>query len=180
MASGHVYIATSLDGFVARADHTLDWLMKQPTAGEEHGYDAFMASVDGLVMGRGSYQTVLGFDAWPYSKPVVVMSRTLDQSRVPDELQNKVRITDLKPVEVMKDLSSRGWARAYVDGGRVVQSFLREGLIEDLVITTVPILLGEGVRLFGPLDGDVDLELLGSKAFPSGLVQNHYRVVTLA
>ena len=176
MTSGHVYIATSLDGFIARNNHQLDWLMKQPTQGEEHGYEAFMASVDGLVMGRGSYENLLTFGQWPYEKPVVVMSKTLSAADIPPALEGKVRLVDLDPPALMASLDEQGWSRAYVDGGRVVQSFIRCGLIEDLVLTTVPILIGEGLPLFGAIDGDIDLELIDTTAFKSGLVQTRYRI----
>ncbi|UCH24950.1 MAG: dihydrofolate reductase family protein [Trueperaceae bacterium] len=175
--SGHVYIAVSLDGFVARSDRTIDWLTKQETEGEEHGYAAFVESMDGIVMGRGSFETVLGFGGnWPYQKPVVVMSGTLTAGDVPDELIGRVRLSDLDPVEQMRALRREGWRRAYVDGGGLVQAFVRLGLIEDFVLTTIPILIGDGIRLFGELDGDLDLELLGVTPYPSGLVQSHYRV----
>lgn len=176
MTTGHVFIATSLDGFVARKDHQLDWLMKQNTDGEDHGYDDFMAGVDGLVMGRGSYETVLAFGEWPYSKPVVVMSKTLSPSGIPAELADKVRLTELEPPELIQSLQEDGWRRAYVDGGKVVQSFIRCGLIEDFILTTVPILIGDGQRLFGAIDADIDLELISSKSFRSGLLQTRYRV----
>ena len=97
MTTGHVFIAMSLDGFVARADHQLDWLMKQNTEGEDHGFDAFMDGVDGLVVGRASYETVLTFGEWPYSKPVIVMSRSLLQGDVPAALAGKVEVSALEP-----------------------------------------------------------------------------------
>lgn len=177
MTTGHVFIATSLDGFVARKDHQLDWLMKQNPDGEDHGYDDFTASVDGIVMGRGSYQNVLSFGDWPYSKPVVVMSKTLAQSDIPSELADKVCMTDLDPPELMQSLQKDGWSRAYIDGGKVVQSFVKCGLIEDFVLTIVPILIGDGRRLFGKVAGDIDLELIGVKYFKSGMVQTRYRVI---
>lgn len=176
MTSGHVYIATSLDGFVARKNHQLDWLMKHETPGEDLGYDAFMASVDGLVMGRGSYETVLGFGQWPYEKPVVVMSKTLSAADLPPELEGKVRFSELDPPELMQSLEAQGWSRAYIDGGKLVQSFIRCGLIEDVILTTIPILIGEGLPLFGPVESDIDLELLSSTPFKCGFVQTHYRV----
>jgi dihydrofolate reductase len=94
--TGHVFIATSLDGFVARntdnPETKLDWLMKQDTVGEDHGYDDFIESVDGLVMGRGSFETLLGFEGWPYGKPVIVVSQSLTKSDIPDELSDKVEL----------------------------------------------------------------------------------------
>jgi dihydrofolate reductase len=178
MTTGHVYIATSLDGFVAGKDHDLEWLMKFPTEGEDHGFDEFMASVDGLVMGRGSFHTVLGFGGdWPYPKPVVVMSKTMSDEDIPEGLRDKVRLTRLEPAELMAELDEEGWSRAYIDGGKVVQSFIRAGLIEDFHLTLAPVLLGEGHRLFGETEGKVELEHLGSKSFPSGLLEARYRVV---
>ncbi len=177
MITGHVFIAISLDGFVARKRGDLDWLTKQPTDGEDHGYDAFMASVDGLVMGRVSFQAVLTFGQWPYEKPVVVMSHTLSQDDVPPEIRDRVTVTRLGPAEVMKMLDGQGWRRVYVDGGKVVQSFLRNGLIEEMTLTRIPVLIGEGLPLFGALDHDVDCEHLDTRTFPSGLVTSRYRIL---
>jgi dihydrofolate reductase len=180
MTTGHVFIATSLDGFVSGTNRRLDWLMKQNTAGEQHGYEAFIESMDGIVMGRGSFETVLTFGAWPYNKQVIVMSQTLTDADLPVELAGKVRLTTLTPAALMDSLRDEGWKRAYVDGGLLVQSFLRCGLIEDLHLTIVPVLIGDGVRLFGPIEADVDLELTHSKSFKSGLVQHRYRVLPSA
>ena len=177
MTTGHVFIATSLDGFVARKDHDLDWLMRQDTTGEDHGYEAFMAGVDGLIMGSNSFRKVLSFEPWPYEKPVVVMSQRLTPAEVPEALGDRVRLSREQPAALMASLAQEGWRRAYVDGGQVIQSFLRAGLIEDMILTVVPVLIGEGLRLFGPLDQDQSLKLLASKSFPSGLVRNHYQVV---
>ena len=169
-------MAVSLDGFVARRDHRIDWLTKQETKDEDLGYEAFIENIDGLVMGRGSYENVLTFGDWPYTKPVVVMSKTLEESSLPAELKDKVQLTKLDPSELMESLQSQGWSRVYVDGGKVVQSFIRCGLIEDLVLTTIPILIGDGLRLFGDIEGDIDLQMIDSKSFDCGLVQTHYRI----
>lgn len=177
MTIGHVFIATSLDGFVARKDHSLDWLMKQNIGGEDQGYNNFIASVDGLVMGRGSFQKVLTFDKWPYEKPVVVMSNSLTQNDIPKDLNDKVRVTALEPRELMESLESEGWKHAYVDGGKIIHSFIKAGLIEDIILTFIPILIGDGIRLFGEINTDIDLTLLKSRHFKSGLVQNHYRLL---
>ena len=173
---GHVYIAASLDGYIARPDGDLDWLMKHPTKGEDFGYDAFIDSVDGLVMGRRSYEKVLSFGGWAYTKPVVVLSRTLSQADVPAHLENKVRISDLTPHEIMHTLFEEGWRNAYVDGGKLIQSFLRSGLIHDVMLTHVPILLGSGIPLFGMLEHDVDLNHIKTNSYPSGLVHSKYTV----
>ena len=172
-----MFMAMSLDGFVARKDFGLDWLMKQKTDGEDHGNEAFMASVDGLVMGSGSFRTLLTFDAWPYEKPVVVLSGTMKSTDIPEKLRDRVSVSALAPRQLMASLSEQGWTRAYIDGGKIIQSFMREGLIADMTVTVVPILIGEGKRMFGPLDADIDLHLLESKSFPSGLVTSRYEVL---
>ena len=178
MITGHVFIATSMDGFIAREDGGIDWLPLVPEPGEDWGYDRFMDSVDGLVVGRHSFETVLSFGEWPYPKPAVVMSRTLDGSQIREELKGKLEITDASPEMLMQRLAARGWKRVYVDGGQLIQSFLRAGLISDLIITKVPVLLGKGRPLFGPLEQDIKLSHVETHAYPSGLVQSHYAVVT--
>lgn len=177
MATGHVFMAMSLDGFVAREDSGLDWLMKQKTDGEDHGYTDFMASVDGLVMGSGSFRTVQAFASWPYEKPVIVLSKTMNQDDIPDHLRDKVTVNRREPREVMQGLTELGWKRAYIDGGKIIQSFLREGLIHDMTVTIVPILIGQGKRMFGTLQADVDLRLLTTQSFASGLVTSKYQVL---
>ena len=176
MPTGHIMMAMSLDGFVARPDHRLDWLEKQPTTDEDHGFVAFQDSVDVIVMGSGSYRTVLGFGAWPYAKPVVVLSRTMKADDIPDDLRDKVEVSDVVPDELMTSFNARGFNRVYVDGGAIIRSFLKAGLVEDMRITLVPILIGEGIRIFGETEGDIDLELVSVNSFPSGLVDLDYRL----
>ena len=176
MLTGHVFIATSLDGFIARPDGSLDWLMAIGAEGEDHGFDAMMASVDGLIMGRGTFEQVLAFDAWPYTKPVVVLSRTLNQGDIPDALIEKVTLSTLAPTDLMAELSGKGWNRAYVDGGKVIQSFLAEGLIADMIVTRAPVLIGEGLPLFGVIPKDIPLRHIETRSFPSGLVSSRYEV----
>ncbi len=178
--SGHVYMAMSLDGFVAREDFGLDWLMKQNTGGEAHSHEAFMDSVDGVVMGSGSFRTALNHDIWPYDKPAIVLSHSLNPRDIPDKLRDQVSLCELSPPDVMASLAEKGWKRVYVDGGKIVQSFLREGLIENMTLTLVPVLIGSGKRLFGELEADIDLQLLEASSFPSGLVTTRYRVVAPA
>jgi dihydrofolate reductase len=177
MITGHVFIATSLDGFIARPDGAIDWLVEGwPEVGHDYGFSEFMGSVDGLIMGRGTFEKVSTFDTWLYSKPVVVMSRTLRQRDIREDLADRVRISASEPKDVLAELEREGWKRAYVDGGRVIQSFLREGLIEDMVLTRIPILLGEGLPLFGTLPGDIKLTHLKTTTHASGFVESHYAV----
>lgn len=177
MVRGHVFIAQSLDGFIARSDHELDWLEKQPVEGEEHGYGEFVEGMDGIVMGSNTFKQVKNFEIWPYEKPVVVLSQSLPPEAIPDRLADKVRLTRARPFRLMQALREEGWKNVYVDGGSVIQSFMRADLIREMTVTTVPILLGHGRRLFGALDRDVDLKLEEVHAFPSGLVTTRYTVL---
>ncbi|MEH6404404.1 MAG: dihydrofolate reductase family protein [Sneathiella sp.] len=177
LITGHVMMATSLDGFVARKDHTLDWLTKQRVSNEEHGFEKFQESVDVIVMGSRSFKTVLGFGGWHYLKPTVILSNSMSTKDIPAELRDKIEISNLKPVKLMEMLQQRGCKRVYVDGGAVVQSFMRLGLIQDMKITLIPILIGEGIKLFGKLDGDIDLKVESVNHFKSGLITTHYTVL---
>lgn len=172
--TGHVFIATSLDGFIARPDGTLDWLLSRDDPTEDHGYDAFIARMDCIVMGRGTYEAVLRFPEWHYTLPVLVLSSTL--TTIPDHLQDRVTVAHLSPTDAMDHLATQGHRRAYIDGGQLIQSFLRARLIETLTITTAPVLLGRGRPLFGDLPADIPLTHDTTTAFPSGLVQSTWRI----
>ncbi|EHL97660.1 riboflavin biosynthesis protein RibD protein [Acetobacteraceae bacterium AT-5844] len=176
MITGHVFIATSLDGFIARENGDIEWLLSRDDPSEEHGYHDFIKDIDGLVMGRGSFEAAVRHDTWPYDKPVLVLSKKLAPLPVPERLKGLVRFSDLAPQAAMDTLAGEGWRRVYVDGGRIVQSFLREGLIADMVITQVPVIIGAGRPLFGLTADDISLTHVSTKVFPSGLVQSHYRV----
>lgn len=176
MITGHVFIGTSLDGFIARGDDDIAWLTDYPTLGEDHGFAAHMARVDGVVMGRGTDNVIKDMRPWYYSKPVVVLSRSLRQTDIPAEIADKVELLDAPPEAAMRILEDRGWQAVYVYGGTVIQSFLRAGLIEDMVISRIPVLIGEGIPLFGRLEGDLMLEHKETRSFPSGMVQSRYRV----
>lgn len=176
MPTGHVFIGASLDGFIARRNGDIQWLTGFSSLGEDHGFDAHMARVDGIIMGRGTFEAVKNIEPWFYEKPVLVLSRTLAGSDVPHALRSGVEFVNGSPIEAMMIAEERGWRGVYIDGGAVIQSFLRAGLIEDMVISRVPVLIGEGLPLFGALDDDVVLEHIETKSFPSGLVQSRYRV----
>ncbi len=167
-----VFIATSLDGFIARLDGGLDWLPEG--GGEPHGYPEFMATVDALVIGRGTYETVRAFPAWPYgATPVVVLSSTLARLDPPPGA-----VCDLmsgEPAALVASLAARGLHHLYIDGGLTIQRFLRAGLIERLILTRIPVLLGSGLPLFGPLPGDVRFSHVATRTYASGLVQSEYR-----
>lgn len=173
---GTVYIATSLDGYIARENGGIDWLPGVGEAGtEDYGYHEFIDSVDAIVMGRNSYEMALSFGAWPYGeKPVVVLSsRTV---AIGQDIARTVESMHAPPHEVVQRLAGRGWRHLYIDGGKTIQGFLREDLIHRLIITTVPILLGTGIPLFGPLSREIHLQHLETRPFVNGLVQSHYEV----
>jgi dihydrofolate reductase len=169
-----VFVGVSVDGFMARVDGALDFL--PPGGGEPHGYDEFMASVDALVIGRKTYETVLAFDSWPYGeKPVFVMSAHTLASAPPGAMVEHVSVS---PKEVASLLSARGVGHVYVDGGVTIQGFLREGLVRRLVVTRVPVLIGTGIPLFGATPHDITLRHVATRSYASGLVQSEYAVVT--
>ena len=171
-----VFIATSLDGFIARPDGEIDWLGDPPTEGaDDYGYEKFMDTVDVLVMGRNTYEKVLTFGGWPYgAKPVVVLSsRTL---HIPERIATSVETMSCSPAELVGRLSERGAKHLYIDGGRTIQQFLDAGLIQRLIITRIPVLIGSGIPLFGPLQRDIKLRHIETHVFSNGLVQSEYEV----
>lgn len=168
-----IFIGVSLDGFIARPDGALDWL--DHAGNEDHGYDAFMASVDALVMGRHTYETVLGFGAWPFgNKPVYVLSSA---SLTPAPSGAVVHHLGGEPQAVVAELARRGVQHAYIDGGVTIQRFLRAGLIQRLVISRLPVLIGQGIPLFGRVDRDILLRHIRTETYPTGLVQTEYEVL---
>jgi dihydrofolate reductase len=170
-----VYIAASLDGFIARKNGDIDWLTAVEAAGEDYGYREFISSIDLLVMGRHTYEKVLTFETWPYpDKKVIVLSS--GNPPVPKELEGKVEVANQSPRDLLKTLENSGSHTVYLDGGQTIQRFLREGLVDEMTITIIPILLGEGISLFGPLHHDMKLSLMESNYFKNGLVQCKYRV----
>jgi dihydrofolate reductase len=172
LVKASVFIGTSVDGFIARADGALDFL--PPGGGEPHGYDEFMATVDALVIGRKTYETVLAFDAWPYGeKPVFVLSTG---SLAPAPVGAVMERLSGPPSEVVAHLAARGIRHIYVDGGVTIQGFLRAGLIQRLIITRVPVLIGSGIPLFGATTGDIPLKHIATRHYHSGLVQSEYEV----
>jgi dihydrofolate reductase len=178
MISGHVFIATSIDGFIARDDGDIGWLLQRDDPSEDHGYDAFIETIDVILMGRGSYESIRDVKPWPYTRPVLVLSATLEGQQTPPELEGRVRFFGKSPEQAMAMLEAEGCRRVYVDGGLIIQSFLRAGLISDMVITHVPVLLGQGRSLFGQIPSDIPLVHEDTRAFASGLVQSRYRIAS--
>mgnify|MGYP001813881528 CR=1 FL=1 len=174
--SNIVYIATSLDGFIADKKGGLEWLsaVSNPTA-DDLGYKDFLGNIDAILMGRITYETVLEFGiGWPYKKPVFVLSNTL--KKVPVELTDKVQIVNGQLKTIIAELNCKGFDNLYIDGGKTVQSFLYKGLVDEIIITIIPILLGGGASLFGELPNHIQLKLKKSQVFLDSIVQNHYLV----
>lgn len=174
-----VFIAVSLDGFIARRDGSLDWLdmanLHVP-AGEDCGYQTFMASIDALVMGRNTFEKLLSLGVpWPYiDKHVIVLSNR--KLIIPTTIQHVVSQSSGAPASIVKELAAKNLKRLYIDGGVTIQSFLGAGLIDNLILTVVPVLLGEGLPLFGRLARDTSLKLVNTRSYEFGFVQLKYKI----
>jgi dihydrofolate reductase len=168
-----VFVGSSLDGFIARSNGDLDFL--PPGGGEPHGYDEFFASVDAIVIGRKTFEKVLTFEAWPYGdkRVVVLSSRPVDLSVVRGGVVEQMAGA---PKEIVSQLAASGAQHLYVDGGITIRGFLNAGLIQRLIITRVPVLIGEGIPLFGTVPHDIRLRHVATQHYPSGLVKSEYQV----
>jgi len=172
-----VYIAASLDGFIARENGDVDWLECVGSDGdaEDYGFQDFFSSVSCLVMGRNTFEKVLTFGRWPYEgKRVVVMTRSL--KTLPVAMKGKVELFSTSPEALVDKLNVENETHLYIDGGRLIQSFLRSSLVDEINISYIPILLGRGIPLFGSLDTEIRLKHANTKAYPTGLVQSKYLV----
>jgi dihydrofolate reductase len=168
-----VFVGTSVDGFIARHNGDFDFLPEG--GGEPHGYAEFIATVDVLVIGRNTFDKVLTLDTWPYQdmRVVVLSNRPIDTSATPELRVECLRGT---PSEIVNRLAAGGAQHAYIDGGITVQHFLRAGLIQRLIITRVPVLVGQGISLFGSLPHDVKLRHVTTHSYASGLVKSEYEI----
>jgi len=170
-----VFIATSLDGYIADKNGGIDWLNSIPNPNnEDMGYMEFSNGIDALVMGRTTFETVLGFDVdWPYNKPVFVLSNTLKE--IPESHKDKAYLVKGTLTEILAQIHEKGYGRLYIDGGTTIRNFLKEDLIDEMVLTTIPILLGGGSSLFTELPNELTFELIESKTFLNQIKQNHYQ-----
>lgn len=169
-----VFIGASLDGYIADRNGGLNWLTAIPNPEQsDMGYTEFMAQVDALVMGRKTFETVCGFEGdWPYAKPIFIVSRTFDT--IAEEYRDKAELVKGSLVQILEKIHNKGYHRLYIDGGVTIQNFLKEDLIDEITITTIPIVLGGGSALFSVLPKELEFTLVASKVFLDQLVQNHY------
>jgi len=167
-----VYIGTSLDGFIARKDGDIDWLTQFANEEAIQAYQELTSRIDAIVIGRGTFEKVLTFPSWPYEKKVFVLSSSLKQ--VSEKLKDTVTVLSMKPTEVLRYLSEKGFSSIYVDGGKVIQDFLNENLIDELIISKVPVLIGTGIPLFGSLDKDIQFSHVKTLVASNGLVRSYY------
>jgi len=168
-----VYIGTSLDGFIAKTDGNIDWLTQYANDDAIHAYEEFMKGIDAIVIGRGTFEKVLSFPSWPYEKKVFVLSTSLNQ--LPDILKDKATLLAMRPKELLSRLSGMGFSDIYVDGGKVIQGFLKEDLIDNLIISKVPVLIGNGIPLFGSLGVDFKFKHIKTETQSNGLVRSYYK-----
>ena len=170
-----VFIGTSLDGYIADKDGGLEFLQSVPNPeNDQLGFPEFMDSMDALLMGRRTYETVLGFGGnWPYSKPVFVLSNSLNS--LPEHLHGKAELVNGPIDEVVQQLNHREFNNLYVDGGKLIQSFLQKDMIDELIISQMPILIGGGTPLFGVLESHLMFEHIETEVLLNAIVKSHYK-----
>jgi len=167
-----VYIGTSLDGFIARKNGDIDWLTQFANDDAIRAYDEFMGRVDVIVIGRGTFEKVMTFPSWPYEKKVFVLSKSIKQ--VPDVVKDKIAVLSMEPKELLNYLSDKNFSAVYVDGGKVIQNFLKEDLIDELIISKAPVLIGNGIPLFDDLNSDLKFKHTHTQVSSNGLVRSYY------
>ena len=169
-----VFIATSLDGYIADKEGGIDFLHSVPNPDNlDMGYADFVDRIDALLMGRNTFETVLGFNIpWPYIKPVFVLSSTLEE--IPEELREKVFLVNGELKKVLKKINQQGYNRLYIDGGQTIQSLLKEDLIDEMIITVIPVVLGGGIPLFSATPDKLNFKCVKSQIFLDQVVQNKY------
>lgn len=168
-----VYIATSLDGFIARKDGSLDWLMEYPNPEKsDFGFVSFLDRIDGIIMGRKTFEAVLGFGEWPYTKPVFVLTTSLKE--IPAHLRNKAEICHGDLLTILAQLGKKGISNIYIDGGQTIQSFMKLDLIDELIISRIPIILGSGISLFKNIESEFKFKHISTDIFSNGVTKSQY------
>jgi len=170
----YVYIAQSLDGYIADKNGNIDWLNDIPNPeNSDFGFSDFINKIDAVVMGRNTFEKVQSFGMWPYTKPVYVVSSSL--LNLSPEFSGKAEILNLGPAKIIEKLKKDGLKNLYIDGGALIQSFLSEDLIDELIITSIPVLLGDGISLFGKLNNSLKFKFVKSEILNNYLVKNYYK-----
>ena len=171
--SNYVYIATSLDGYIATWEGGLEWLYATPNpTNDDYGYGAFISGIDAIVMGRKTFEKILTFDSWPYARPVFVLSKCSDT--VSEDMRDKAERVSGELTTLVSQLNERGYHNLYIDGGRTIRGFLAEDLIDEIIITRMPILLGNGIPLFSQLPHELLFEHQKTEVMNAALVKSHY------
>ncbi|QPN89290.1 dihydrofolate reductase family protein [Proteus vulgaris] len=170
-----VYIATSLDGYIADKQGNIDWLTDiENPENSDFGFADFLNEIDAIVMGRTTFETIMSFDIdWPYTQPVFVLSHTL--KRLSTSLPDNVEIMSGNVSEIIQRLNQNNYKRVYIDGGKTVQGFIDEGFVDELIITKIPILLGCGVPLFIPNNNKIEFVHYKTEIYRDSLVKSHYK-----
>jgi len=168
-----VYIGTSLDGFIARTNGDIEWLVQYANDEAIQAYEEFISKIDAVVIGRGTFDKVLTFPSWPYEKKVFVLSNTL--KKLPAIVENKAILLSLSPADTLKKLSQEGYTNVYVDGGLVIQNFLKADLIDELIISKVPIIIGSGIPLFAEVKQDLLFQHVKTEVQSNELVRSYYK-----
>jgi dihydrofolate reductase len=168
-----VYIATSIDGYISRQDGSIDWLTPFEDTSAWQRFESFLSTVNAIVMGRNIFLQVLSFESWPYHEiPVYALSKSL--TTLPESSPNTVQLRSCSIEELLTELSSKNFQRIYVDGGKMIQSFFEMNLIDELIITRIPIILGSGRTLFGPVPVDLKYQHISTEVLAMGMVQSKY------
>lgn len=169
-----VFIATSIDGYIAKPDGSIDWLFDVPNPdGSDFGYNDFIKDIDAILMGRITFDKVLTFGKWPYDKPVFLLTNKI--TNVGENLKGIVEIVKGELKSVLEKLHNRGFKNLYIDGGKTISNFLNEDLIDEMIITRIPVLLGDGIPLFNKSDVELKFEHVRTEVFYNGLIQSHYK-----
>lgn len=172
-----VFIATSLDGCIADKNGEIEWLQNIPNPDNlDMGYNNFMKGIDAIVMGKNTFETVCGFDIdWPYAVPVFVISNSL--RTIPEKFKDKAELVKGDLNEIVQQIHAKGHQNLYIDGGKTIQSFLNKNLINEIIVTIIPIILGGGIPLFSNINNMIHFKCVHTVLFSNHIVQNHYVLV---
>lgn len=172
--TNYVNIAASIDGYIATQDGGIDWLPDISDSQDDYGFEEFLEKIDAIIMGRKTYEKVLSFGIWPYTKKVFVLTTSLRE--VPENLVGKVEYISGDIEEIVGELNNKGFKNLYIDGGQTIQSFLKKNMIDELIITRIPIILGKGIPLFGSLEKPIKIKEVETKVINKTIVTNTYKI----